>query len=63
MDAEGSLKNDFTFYTPTHLFRLRYESSESAAADTFVFAPPPERDDTFVPKNRIVPLAEKNLNT
>jgi hypothetical protein len=27
-DTKGSLKNNFTFYTPMHLFRLRCESSE-----------------------------------
>jgi hypothetical protein len=26
--TKGSLKNNFTFYTPMHLFRLRCESSE-----------------------------------
>jgi len=26
--AKGSLKNNFTFYTPIHLFQLRCESSE-----------------------------------
>jgi hypothetical protein len=26
--AKGSLKNNFTFYTPMHLLRLRCESSE-----------------------------------
>jgi len=26
--AKGSLKNNFTFYTPIHLLRLRCESSE-----------------------------------
>jgi hypothetical protein len=38
-NSEGSLKNNFTFYTPMHLLRLRCESSESAAADSCVFAP------------------------
>jgi hypothetical protein len=28
MHAKGSLKNNFTFYTPMHLIRLRCESSE-----------------------------------
>jgi hypothetical protein len=45
---KGSLKNNFTFYAPMHPVWLRCENSESAAADSCVFAPCPT--DASTPK-------------
>ena len=56
---EGSLKNNFTFYTAMHLFRLRCESSETAAADSNDLAATLERGDTSILKNYGAPLAVK----
>jgi hypothetical protein len=36
---KGSLKNNFTFYTPMHLFRLRCESSEYKDIPAFCALP------------------------
>jgi len=56
---KGPLKNNFTFYTAMHLFRLYCESSESAAADSSFLAPLLERDDTSILKNCGAPLAAR----
>jgi len=60
--TKGSLKNNFTFYASMHLFRLRCESSESVAADAWVFRPPLQRDDTFILKMVVCFLPQKRLN-
>jgi hypothetical protein len=58
--AKDSLKNNFTFYTPMHLFRLRCESSEYP--DIPAFSRPLERDDTSILKMMVCRLPKKRRN-
>jgi len=60
--TRGSLKNNFTFYTPMHLLRLRCESPASVAADACVFAPPLQRGDTSILKMVVCLLPKEHLN-